>query len=66
MATKQMTLEEVNDARESYEGFCKHCNDITTEEVEPDAENYNCPVCEQDEVFGIEQAVLLGYISIKG
>jgi Zn finger protein HypA/HybF involved in hydrogenase expression len=62
--SNQITEQEYRNACESDSGFCIECNDFTREMVEPDAENYKCPECEKETVFGAEQALILEYISI--
>jgi Zn finger protein HypA/HybF involved in hydrogenase expression len=53
------------EATDSYQGWCRHCKEFTRENTEPDAENYDCPVCEKKSVVGAEQALLLGLIELK-
>jgi predicted RNA-binding Zn-ribbon protein involved in translation (DUF1610 family) len=45
-----------------YDGYCMHCDKITTEGVEPDAANYECPECGHMSVFGVEMALIMGRI----
>ena len=60
-----MNEEEFSENRESYSGYCRKCNEITNwDGVEPDAEKYNCVECNQPKVYGIEQALLYGWIRI--
>ena len=49
-------------ARDSI-GWCRTCLAFTRDCTEPDAEDYDCPVCENNSVVGAEYAMLLGYIS---
>lgn len=57
------SAEQLDDLIENNSGYCSMCDAITVDSgVEPDAENYRCPECGNDSVFGIEQALLLGYI----
>ena len=51
---------------DSYTGFCTNCKDFTRECTEPDAEDYDCPECEQNTVVGTEQALVLGLITVEG
>jgi len=62
-ARKRFAESEYVTLREDSAGICLHCSGINYG-VEPDAENYTCDCCEKNKVFGIEQALLLGYISI--
>lgn len=58
MDTESLYLE----MRESYQGWCNDCQEVTRDNTEPDAEEYDCPVCENDssvvgaDVFLIENA----------
>lgn len=63
MATK-ITMERYQEAREGYEGWCKTCQDFTTGEVEPDAEDYECEQCREHTVIGAEDALVLGVIEV--
>ena len=52
--------------RDEYAGFCRICWDITNEcGVEPDAERYDCDWCGHKGVYGIEQALMYGWIIIE-
>lgn len=54
------------DACDSYAGYCTACDDITSDSgVEPDAEGYKCPVCDGMTVMGVEQALLVGKLTIE-
>jgi hypothetical protein len=59
--TEEKYLEAAND----YIGWCSVCKEFTRESTEPDAEDYDCPVCGEDSVMGAEQALLIGCICIK-
>jgi predicted RNA-binding Zn-ribbon protein involved in translation (DUF1610 family) len=59
-----VTEEDYMEMTESYMGFCPDCGDFTRDTTEPDAENYDCPDCEKNNVVGAEQALLLGLIDI--
>lgn len=67
MTTKKtftMTTEEYHDGCNNYQGICLNCHEYR-DECEPDAENYPCEFCEQNEVMGLEQALIAGHINIK-
>lgn len=49
---KQPTLERIQEADDANEGWCSTCNDWTRGETEPDAEEYECPVCGENSVYG--------------
>lgn len=45
---------EYREARDLYRGYCSTCADWTRDCTEPDAEEYDCPVCGQDTVVGAD------------
>lgn len=48
-------------------GFCSLCQDITAESgIEPDAEEYQCEVCDGYYLMGVENAIILGLIEDDG
>jgi hypothetical protein len=60
----KMTSAEFREHTENYMGYCKACDDMTTDSVEPDAEGYTCDSCEKNKVMGAEQAMMMGLIEI--
>ena len=48
------------------QGICLACGIDVECGCEPDAENYPCESCGERRVYGIEQAVLCGYIDVEG
>lgn len=42
----------------SYWGVCYACGEIDQHSIEPDARNYPCPYCEENALFGLEEAIL--------
>lgn len=62
----RVTLEAVTEACESNQGWCTNCEEWTGESCEPDAAQYECPVCGHSTVYGAEEAMLLGIILIEG
>lgn len=60
-----ITEDEYITADEENLGWCRKCNAFTSDFAEPDAENYECPDCGNDTVYGAQQALLLGLIRIK-
>ena len=46
------------DATENYMGWCPTCQAFTRESTEPDAEGYDCELCEGNEVVGAENAMI--------
>lgn len=61
-----MNENEFNEHRESYDGFCTACAEVTVDGgVEPDARGYTCPVCGMNTVIGMEEALVDGRIIIE-
>lgn len=60
----KMTQEEYEDHSTDNDGFCTECDKITTSSIEPDAMNENCPECDRNHVYGVENALVYGYIEI--
>ena len=46
--------EQYLEASDTYQGFCTVCNDWTRDCTEPDAEGYDCPVCDGNTVQGAD------------
>lgn len=59
-----MTESEYIEATESNLGYCRHCREFTNDFAEPDARNYKCEECGRMSVFGAEEALLMGLITI--
>jgi len=57
-----LSLEEYTEELDSNAGYCSNCDAITTFGVEPDARNYVCPDCEKRTVYGLEEALLMGFV----
>lgn len=49
---------------DNYLGWCTECQSWTVEECEPDISNGECWECGGETVYGAEQAVLLGHITV--
>jgi Zn finger protein HypA/HybF involved in hydrogenase expression len=56
---------EYAEAQESYQGWCTACKKFTRDMTEPDAEDYDCPVCDQRTVVGAENALIMGLIDFE-
>lgn len=56
------TIEQIEEVitSDSHEGWCTNCEDWTHDSCEPDAHNYECPVCEQNTCFGAEECLIMG------
>lgn len=60
---KRLTLEDIEEAIESNQGWCTSCKAFTNYGVEPDAAQYECEDCGQRTVYGAEEALLMGAFS---
>ena len=49
---KNVTIERIKEAELYNMGYCRTCQDWTRYSTEPDAENYDCPICGKNDVFG--------------
>ena len=54
------------DVREAVNGICLVCGEVQHGGVEPDARKYTCEWCNADEVYGLEEALLMGRITVVG
>ena len=52
------------DLDEAVNGICLSCGEIQYGGVEPDARNYPCEACGEKEVYGLEEALLMGWITL--
>lgn len=59
-----MSEEEYRDSTESYEGWCIYCGE-TASGVEPDAREYDCEGCGKNGVYGFEELMVMGYVSLQ-
>ncbi len=48
----------------SHPGYCCDCELIVHEDVEPDAEEQECPECNNPTLMGYETALCIGHIDI--
>ncbi len=65
MKTLTITMDEYCDVCDSYQGYCTTCGKFTREMTEPDACNYDCPICDENTVMGAEEAMIQGILTIK-
>ena len=49
---------------DEHDGICLACSGIAYSDTEPDAENYLCDNCGEEEVYGIENLLIMGHIQI--
>jgi hypothetical protein len=59
-----ITMDEYMEAQESDLGWCTSCKKLAGECVEPDAEDYECTLCGEMTVTGIESALMEGLVAI--
>ena len=64
MPAARVSMAEYYKYRDEYWGFCTACQDWTADTVEPDAREYECPVCGEQAVFGAEEALLLELVDL--
>ena len=60
----RVPLDEYEAACDQFEGFCTSCNEVTNAGVEPDARDVVCESCGDSAVFGVEEALLAGLITL--
>ena len=49
---------------DDYNGICLICGEICYGSVEPDARGYPCEACETNTVVGLQEALLMGRVSV--
>ena len=57
------TLRAIEEASESYAGWCTNCEEWTHDSCEPDARKYTCPECDQPTCYGAEEMAIMGWVS---
>jgi hypothetical protein len=55
------TMDQVEDGTN---GGCINCGEVTEGGVEPDARNYKCESCEQNQVFGLEELAIMNELEL--
>ena len=60
-----MSVTDFEAACEDYEGFCALCGEVTNSNIEPDARRVTCESCGNETVYGMEEALLMGFIAIR-
>lgn len=61
----KLSMEQYQQHVDSMDGFCVECDDFTRQgETELDAEEYECPQCEQNTCKGAEMAMVEGDLDI--
>lgn len=47
-------------------GYCETCDEVDEHAgCEPDAQNYTCPSCEEQALFGLEFAFMAGMVEVE-
>lgn len=54
-------LESIQEVMEDYGGFCIKCG-AEHYNIEPDARNYECEECGENQVFGAEEILMMGLV----
>lgn len=62
--TVKISVARFREAIRCYEGYCLDCGEFTRETTEPDANGYDCPVCEGRKVVGAENLLFTPGIEI--
>ena len=61
--TITMTEDEFREKCDEHVGVCLECGSERGE-CEPDAEKYHCDECDENNVMGLEQALICGHVEI--
>lgn len=64
--TKSISLQELLQHQNNYDGVCTHCGLWTAGGVEPDADDYECEACGEHTVVGAELAFVRDDIEVEG
>ena len=62
--TVQVHHYEYYSARANNSGWCTHCKEFTTENIYPDDRKEHCFECGNNNVYGAECALILGYFEV--
>jgi hypothetical protein len=65
MSNPVVSEDEYLEAVDGSIGWCPDCGEFTRDCTEPDAENYTCEVCENSNVVGAENALVMDMITIE-
>ena len=63
MRQLEFTIEEIEEMRDLSEGVCISCGEVQ-DSCEPDACGYTCESCGDDTVYGSEELLLQGLVTI--
>lgn len=59
-----MTEGEYHELSSDHAGLCLACGELTECGCEPDARRYECGVCGERRVYGLEECVMMGRVEI--
>lgn len=59
-----LSEEEYEQHTRDYDGLCLACTEIQDGGVEPDAEGYLCEACGEEQIMGLELALISGLVEI--
>jgi hypothetical protein len=62
----KISIEEYNEAVEGSLGWCPLCEEFTRDGTDPDAENYDCFMCDENSVMGAELALVSEMFTLVG
>lgn len=60
----KLSMEDYLELSDSSGGVCLACSELIFGGIEPDAENYSCEYCGEDQVQGIENALIEGNVDV--
>ncbi len=61
----KMTEDQYREHTNDYDGYCRICKEVTAfGGTEPDARKYPCETCNTKAVYGVEEALMRGWIEI--
>lgn len=59
-----MTEWEFQELDDTYSGACVWCGETAQGDTEPDARKYRCASCDKPGVYGAQELLLMGFISL--
>ncbi len=61
---KKVYAVSAEDLHEAVNGICLSCGEIQYGGVEPDARKYRCEACGEDQIYGLEEALLMAQVTV--
>lgn len=65
MSAIEITEDEYHQRNRDYDGYCLSCSEFVEGGCEPDMRKGPCEVCGENKVYGIEELLMMGRITIK-